>query len=218
MFDFCETLIDFQTADRYVDYCRRHMKTIRMSMVHSLLKALEKVLFFKAINRIRRNNNIHKRFVLWQMKGLKRTECERMAQHFFEEELMPNVIPETIGLLRKHQEQKDQVWIISGGYDVYIEYFAKYYQIERCICSHIQFDKSDVCTGKMEGLDCMRLNKVRMLESALKEHPEITHVTVYSDSFSDLPLFLRANNAVVISKGKHQDWIDQYQLKEIIWS
>lgn len=218
LFDFCETLIKFQTADRYVHFCRRCLGKKRMLFFHFFIRCLEKLNFFKLYDKIFRDSNLHKRLVLFQLKGVEKKECEELAKKYFEEELLPNVIPETIQMLKRHQENNNPVWLISGGYDLYIKYFADYFHVDEYICSHIQFNEKSVCTGKMNGLDCMGTNKLLLLETFLKERYDVSSITFYSDSSSDLPLLLRAQTAVVVSKIKHQSWIDQYQLKEIIWS
>lgn len=218
LFDFCETLIKFQTADKYVEYCREHLRTKRMRSVHQFTVMLEKLRFFKAYNRIRKGNNLHKRLILWQLKGIDKATCERMAKQYFEEMLLPNVIPDIINLLRKHQEQGDDVWIISGGYDIYIKCFVDYFNINGFISSKIGFSATQECTGKMDGPDCMRDNKIPLLKERFGRNPDQFDITFYTDSQSDLPLLQTVQHPYVISRQNHQKWIDNYNYKEIIWT
>ena len=217
LFDFCETLIKFQTADRYIKFCRNHLHSKRLFLWHYLTCALLKVRFFQGIKIIKKHNNLQKRLVLWQLKGLDRTTCEDLAKKYFEEMLLPNTISETIRLLKKHQEQGDCIWIISGGYDLYIRYFVEHFNIDGFISSKIGFN-SNKCSGKIEGLDCMSDNKILLLEHQFGQALQDKNIYFYTDSSSDLPLLQYVNHPYIISKHSHQQWIDKFKFKEIIWT
>ena len=214
IFDFCGTLIRFQTADRYVNFCVERLKGNKIVQCrHRLVQMMDKFRIFKIYNRIKPSNNFRKRVILWQLKGLSYRLCNQMAKQYFETELLPAVVSPLIDKLQEHLAQNDRVIILSGGYDIYIHYFAAYFGVEETVSSKIAF-KNNVCLGKMDGEDCMKYNKVRAIQSLM------TGVTsyCYTDSISDLPLLEIVDNPIVVSKQTPQKWASQRNYKQIIWN
>ena len=159
------------------------------------------------------SNNFRKRMILWQLKGLSYYLCDQMAKQYFETELLPAVVSPLIEKLQEHLAQNDRVIILSGGYDIYIRYFAEYFGIKETISSKIAFE-DNVCLGKMDGKDCMRSNKVSAMQS------QMSGVTsyCYTDSMSDLPILEIVDNPIVVSKQTPQKWASQRNYKQIIWN
>ena len=214
IFDFCGTLIRFQTADRYVSFCVERLPNNKMVQCrHRLVQMMDKLRIFKIYNRIKPSNNFRKRVILWQLKGLSYYLCDQMAKQYFETELLPAVVSPLIEKLQEHLAQNDRVIILSGGYDIYIRYFAEYFGIKETISSKIAFE-DNVCLGKMDGKDCMRSNKVSAMQS------QMSGVTsyCYTDSMSDLPILEIVDNPIVVSKQTPQKWASQRNYKQIIWN
>ena len=151
--------------------------------------------------------------VLWQLKGVPYDKCDALAKAYFEEELLPNIVPPLVELLKKHIDAKDRVCILSGGYDIYIKYFAQYFGVKEIICSKIAFE-NDICSGKMEGLDCMRENKLSYIKPLMVG----ASIICYTDSQSDLPLLKLVNEPIVVSRIIPQQWATQQNFKQIIWN
>ncbi len=218
-FDFCETLISFQTADCYVDFCRERVHKFRMQLLQFVTEVLTYLQFFKIMNRFIPNNTIRKRLILYQLKGLSYWELDRLAKVYYEECLSPSIIPEIQERLLKHIELGDSVWIVSGGYDIYIKYFVADFHLAGYVSTKIAFSKEGICRGTFDGIDCMRENKVYLLKQCLGSvlSNEEIKTLAYSDSSSDLPLLLMVSEGYVVSKGKTQEWSKQNSLKELIW-
>lgn len=214
IFDFCGTLIRFQTADRYVNFCVERLKENRtIQCRHRLVQCMDILRIFKIYNRIKTVNNWRKRMILWQLKGVRYETCDRLAQIYFEKELMPNIYKPVVDKLKEYVDSGENVYILSGGYNIYIKYFARYYGVKNIICSKIAF-KENVCTGQMEGKDCMRENKVDYIRPFLGELPMVC----YTDSISDLPLLEIASEPIVVSNSALQDWATKRNYKQIVVS
>lgn len=214
IFDFCGTLISFQTADRYVKFCMEHLKDNKVVQCRRrLVKMMDKLRVFKIYNLIHAGNNWRKRIILWQMKGVSYELCDKLAKKYFEEELLPNVVQPVVKKLKGHLANGDRVFILSGGYDIYIKYFAQYFGIEEAISSKIAF-QDGVCLGKMDGKDCMRENKVEYIRPYLGSE----YTICYTDSQSDLPLLQLVDEPVVVSHESSQHWAENRKYKQIIWN
>lgn len=214
IFDFCGTLISFQTADRYVQFCVKRLQDNKVVQCrHKLVQLMDTFRIFKIYNHICKVNNWRKRMILWQLKGVSYEVCDQMAKKYFEEELLPNVVQPIVEKLKWHLANGDRVFILSGGYDVYIKYFAEYYGVKEILSSKVAFCKGK-CLGKMEGKDCMRENKLAYIRPYLNGERTI----FYTDSKSDLPLLKMVDEAIVVSHDASQQWAETCNYNQIIWN
>ena len=214
IFDFCGTLIRFQTADRYVQFCVKRLQDNKVVQCrHKLVQLMDTFRIFKIYNHICKVNNWRKRMILWQLKGVSYEVCDQMAKKYFEEELLPNVVQPIVEKLKWHLANGDSVCILSGGYDVYIKYFAEYYGVKEILSSKVAFCKGK-CLGKMEGKDCMRENKLAYIRPYLNGERTI----FYTDSKSDLPLLKMVDEAIVVSHDASQQWAETCNYNQIIWN
>ena len=168
---------------------------------------------FKIYNHICKVNNWRKRMMLWQLKGVSYEVCDQLAKAYFEEELLPNAVQPSIDKLKEHLANSDRVCILSGGYDIYIKYFAQHFGVKETISSKIAF-RDGICSGKMEGKDCMRENKLEYIQPFLNGAKTIC----YTDSKSDLPLLELVDQPIVVSKENPQKWAAERNYKQIIWN
>lgn len=214
IFDFCGTLIRFQTADRYVQFCVDRLQDNRaVQRRHKLIRLMDALRVFKIYNHICKVNNWRKRMILWQLKDVPYETCDQLAKRYFEEELLPNTVQPVVEKLRDHLENGDRVCILSGGYDVYIKYFAQHYGVGEILSSRIAF-RDGKCLGKMDGKDCMRGNKLEYIRPLMQNEKTIC----YTDSKSDLPLLELVNEPIVVSKMYPQKWATERKYKQIIWN
>lgn len=214
IFDFCGTLIRFQTADRYVQFCVERLKDHKaVRWRRGMVKMMDKLRVFKIYYHIQHGNNWRKRVILRQLKGVSYKECDQLAKRYFEEELLPNVVQPLTDKLKEHLKNGDRVCILSGGYDVYIKYFAQYFGIKEVISSKIAF-RDGKCLGRMEGKDCMREDKLEYIRPFLKG----TKTICYTDSKSDLPLLEMIDEPIVVSKESPQQWATERNYQQIVWN
>lgn len=217
IFDFCETLVDFQTADAYVDYvreCLKYPSIIRREKINLLFRKWKISQLAEKLTSY--NYSIEKKLKLWQLKRIDRQLLEKLAFDYYQNIIKPHLIEKTLILMQKHLQQGDYVFIVSGGYGIYLRFFAEEYKVSRLISSNIEFNK-EMCTGRMSGLDCMNNHKVELLKGILVQMDDVEIVASYSDSISDIPILRVAKEGYVISR-HHQDWGEKNGFKEIIWT
>lgn len=214
LFDFCETLVDFQTADAFVDFTRNRYGTWWMCLLHYFHILGYKTKVIHLISSAFPDKSINKRIILYQLKGLKREIVYKSAKEFYYERIKPHFISVMINEFKKQCQECQAVYIVSGGYDVYLQYFIEDFCISKqnLICTEIKF-KNDICCGTIEGADCIRHEKVRRLESLSLKKKRYT--IAYSDSQSDLPFLNWADVAYVVRNKKKNNW--NFKYKEIIW-
>ena len=215
VFDFCETVADFQTATAFVDYVRENSKKTSVRLWHALYVIMLKSQLIRIMDGLTGHRySISKHIKLWQLRGLAQEQIQTIAERFYNERVEPHLIKVVVSKMQNLQREGYKVGLSSGGYGVYLKFFVEKYGLDFCHCSEIQF-RNERCMGKMEGKDCMREEKTRRLNRSFGPSP--TGSVAFSDSESDLPLLLWADKGVVVSRGFHQKWIEKYKFIEIIW-
>ncbi len=219
LFDFCETLVTIQSADKYIDFVRHRQPSLKQKVLEVVRIILVKALCFRLVSKLFPNNIWHKQLKLYQLKGISKNDLEALAKVYYEEVLKPHIIPEIIKEIVKKQKKHYKIIIVSGGYAIYIKYFAKDFGIDFCdvMATQIGFTLKGICKGTIEGLDCMKANKVKMLRSRMDmEQYNLESSYAYSDSLSDLPLLKFVGKGIVVTR-KPQKWSKHNGLGEILW-
>lgn len=198
IFDFCDTLIGMQTADRFVYFCYQKNKTIS-NLINELIRIIlrkSRLLFGLR----------HKKWNLKKLKGLSKIKVENLAKNYVNDILKPNENKNIIEKMLWHKNQGHCVIIVSGGFSVYIDEFAKLYNIDKIIATNLEVI-DDKFSGKIDGIDCMGINKVKKLKESINlDEFDLVNSFVYSDSLSDIPLFSLVGNPVVVNFGQNLDW------------
>lgn len=212
LFDFCETLANFQTADAFVDFVRNHSNSHIMKSKEKMWLFMRKSRLMSVLDLVTKKQN-SKRIKLHQLKGIKKNELEDLSQEYYKQRIRPNLIRPILNRMLSLKHEGYTIGLVSGGYGIYLKYFVEEFKIDFCISSELDF-KGDYCTGKMRGLDCMNQNKVMLLNRYFKEKPFKS--IAFSDSITDIPFLQWTKEGVVVSRN-HQKWIENYNFSEIIW-
>lgn len=215
IFDFCETLIPYQTADKFVDFVHERTKFENRLWIN-----VSGFLSFKPLvmlsNKFLPKFNYEKRIHLMSLRGIDKERLETLSSEYAK-----SISKDTIDLLKGHLEhhrrQGDRIVIISGGYELYLKHFKEIYKLKDCFGTKIGF-KNGKCTGLFEGKDCMFETKVEVLDEILKNMTsKVAETVCYTDSISDLPILEHVDDPVVVSCCKQQEWAKSNNFREIIW-
>lgn len=215
IFDFCETLANFQTADAYVEYIRERFGNKSMKNKERFRVFLRKTKVMAIANVLFPKGSMNKRLVLWQLKGFSKSELEQYARLYYERKIKPNLIVKIIDELKQLQLLNWRIVIASAGYEIYLKYFCDDFCIplQDLIAVKIKF-KNDICMGSFDGGDRL-WDKTDKLESLLDRKSVV--IRAYSDSISDLPLLSWADEAYAVRRIDRQEWSKKYNFKEIVW-
>ena len=215
-FDFCETIVDFQTADAFVDFVRERTGNSRMVWMNRCHTVLSKVKIIKIAEKLTGyRHSINKQLKLLQLRGFEYTLLDNLAKEYYQKRLKPHFIDQLLSELLNKKEQGYEIVLVSGGYSIYLKYFAEEYCVNKVISSSIGF-KRNICTGKFGSIDCLNENKVILLESIYDR--QNLECIAYSDSITDLPLLTWVDEGYVVSRGRSQKWSYENKLNEIVWT
>ncbi len=215
LFDFCDTLVSFQTANAFAEYAIHRFKSRRV--FYSLYKLVNKTKLISGLYYYFIGHGASKRIPLLFLKGIEKNELERIAHEFYNERIRPKFIAPVLEQMKKLQLDGCQTIIVSGGYNIYIDFFSKEYGID-CVLANEIIYKNNRCVGKY-GEECMGKNKVARLASYLSLNDiDYQNSWAFTDDKSDIPLLELVQNKVVVSKGQHQYWAGDTRItKEIIY-
>lgn len=214
LFDFCETIANFQTADAYVRYVQSHSAPTNTG-IRLLYNILNQSRVLGVVRRLKPKGSVDKRFILKQMKGRTYEEMDRLAEDYYNNMIKPNMIEPVVTELRRLQSEGYGIYIISAGYDIYLKYFVQDFKVDGLLSTKVEF-KDGICTGRFDGQDCMFDYKIDYINSEIKgDHNQWL---AFSDSITDLPMLELVGNPIVISKGKSQTWAEKKGFKQIIWN
>lgn len=213
-FDFCETLVDIQSADEFVRYV---MRVERVNMFYRFcLTLLVTKLGSKITSKLFSNKFNTKYWALKHLEGVEFEKMEYYSENFSKILKDKFLISSVYEELLSYKRQGCEVVIVSGGYDIYI---SKMFPgiVDKVVATKLNFD-GKVFTGEIDGLDCLSDNKIIMIDKCCGPRSKTSETVVYSDSETDLPLFSLGDKKVVVSKNIAKKWVLKYEsFEEKIW-
>ena len=207
LFDFCDTMVDFQTGNAFIKYVIKHTKiNIWRKCVYKMKHFLYKHIL---------NKDKEKSLLLQCCRGIPKPELETMALNYYCEIVRTHLVRATVEKLLDYQKLGYRIYIVSGGFDLYIKYFAQEFNVDGVFSTRIQF-VNGICSGKFDGLDCMHENKIKILNDYFGKG--VLDGVAFSDSASDLPLLKFVSNGFAVGTDeKHLQWAHKNGLKTLIY-
>lgn len=213
LFDFCETIANFQTADAYVRFVQSHStpSNLYIRYLHALLARLRVMSIWR---KLQPKRSIDKRMTLMQLRGRSYEEMDRLAKDYYESQIKPNLITQVVEELLRLKRDGYKCYVVSGGFDIYLKYFCEEYSMDGLLSTKIGF-KKDKCTGCFDGHDCMFDYKIDYIKSTIAG--DTKQWMAFTDSITDLPMLELVGNPIVVSREKSQKWAENRYYKQIIW-
>ena len=216
LFDFCETIVKFQTADAFVHFVRQRSNDQRMNFINKIHFLLIKSRIIAILEIFFPKSSINKRLILFQLRRFSKSKLNEYGNLYYFERIKPGFIKSILLELIRKKEEGYRIFVVSGGYDIYLNYFVEEFNIDGLFSTRIQYDRADVCTGKIDGVDCLWNNKVKLLESYFgSEYIDKSNSVAYSDSVTDIPMLNWVQNGIVVSNNKVEKWMENYKI--ILW-
>ncbi len=201
IFDFCDTLVSFQSADAFTNFVISKEGGVKNLIVSAVNKTFSTFRIYSVFKKLDVFQNLQKRILLSCLNGITKNRLNNLAEEFEENVVQNNLNKELINLLKEHISNGDKVIINSGGYEPYLNFFAKRMGISSVYSTQIEFIDG-ICTGKILGKDCLYDEKVTRMKKDGIDFNQFKEVFVYSDSVTDMPLFNIATQKIAVIKGE----------------
>ena len=217
IFDFCDTLVNFQSADSFVRFSLKSDQRLSSILTLTIDKILKHLRIYSILSKFGLSNNFQKQILLRGMKGISKAEINQLALKFHEEVIQKKLNKLIYRLLVKHISNKDEIIINSGGYDIYLEVFARNLGIQKVYATRFKYI-NEVFSGQILGEDCLNDEKISRMISDGFDFNNYKEIIVYSDSVTDMPLFnIATSKFAVIKEATTPEWCnsDSFQILKV---
>lgn len=158
----------------------------------------------------------------WSLSGQSRASVQALADRFAEEEVRSGLRPGAMRQLEAHRAAGDYILIASAGADIVVEAIAKRLDIETVVSTKLAWEDGK-CARHFGSENCYGLGKLTQLRKCLETFDdyqrEAVHITVYTDSHSDLPVLKFADKGVVVNgDSKLLKAAEVYGFETVDWS
>jgi HAD superfamily hydrolase (TIGR01490 family) len=134
---------------------------------------------------------------------LKGPEAAAQAHaQFMKETILPQIKPQALELVQKHQTAGDHVMIVTATNEFVTRPIAQALGVQELIAVELARDSQAWITGEIVGTPSFKEGKVLRIEQWLSAHQKTwqdVQITFYSDSINDLPLLERAQIPVAVN-------------------
>lgn len=194
LFDMDGTLVKKNTGRLYVqfEYDRGHMSLARVAEV-----ATWHARYLTGYLDI---DGLAERAISWY-RGRLMSEIDAEMEPWFHRYVAPHITDAAKRCVAAHQARGDVVAIATGGTSYATRPVASALGIRDWICSEIELEEGRI-TGKLVRPACAGPGKLLRTERWLAaNHPDVdlSHVTFYSDSITDLPLLEAVGTPIVVN-------------------
>ena len=213
IFDFCETLVDFQSIPPYLELVARHnppkpkIRGLRR-FLHRQARSIYKRTKFRPLEKYYLANLPLPKVHFEALRGLDSQVAENLAKDYAINELLKHTNQKVIDKLKWHKAQGHTIAIVSGGLEIYIKYFADMFGIPRENIIAIELESHNgILTGNMYGIHTMEHRKLYKLTQRINLSKfDLPKSYFYSDCPSDIPLLSFVGNPIVVECGKDVLW------------
>jgi HAD superfamily hydrolase (TIGR01490 family) len=136
----------------------------------------------------------------WLIRGWTAKEAQILFEKLTGEQVLPNLRPEVLALLRQHQEQGHLVALVSGTVAPWLEIVARRLNVDHAIGTPL-VERDGRYTGSIVRPLCQGRGKPERVRSyAAQNGFEIDWVNsfAYADSGTDLPLLHQVGHPVAV--------------------
>lgn len=136
------------------------------------------------------------------LSGHSRAEVEALAEAFAQNEVTHGLRPKALGVLEGHRKDGARILLASAAVDLIAEPIAKKLGIREVICTKIAYCSSGYVMKTLGSTNCYGEGKLLMVRKYLNADSTFdrddTHITMYSDSCSDLAIMNWADKGVAV--------------------
>ena len=135
-----------------------------------------------------------------QVKGIKRDVLEHIAEIAFTRAMEPALFSDAVEYIGELHRAGEEVAIATSSVDIIVNPLVQRLGIDAVICSSMEFDEEDRCTGQFRDAPVFGNEKESKVTSFLAERgisPE--DCAFYSDSIYDVPLLEKVGKPVAVN-------------------
>ena len=136
------------------------------------------------------------------ISGKSKAELQKLAERFADNEIANGLRLQAKDKIEYHRQNGDRIIIASAAVDLIVEPIAKKLGIDEVVCTKMAWENGRLAK-KLGGMNCYGDNKLLMVKQYLEQdegyNREQCHITIYSDSRSDLALMRWADVGIAVN-------------------
>lgn len=141
----------------------------------------------------------YQKFVLAPLGRFSAEQLKELHLKFMHTVVANMLLPKARELIEKHRQAGHTLMVITATNRFITEPIVKDYGIENLLCTEPEVLNGSY-TGKIIGEPCYQAGKIHALEAWLeKENAQLEYSWFYSDSFNDIPLMQKVNEAIAVN-------------------
>lgn len=219
IYDFCQTIADFETGDEFIHFIRRKKRNLRMQTLELFRLILKKSGATYMFEKLRSDPlcSLNKQMVLYQLKGMSKDDIEKYAKEYYKSIIVPHLIPQMIELIREQKKDGYTIVVVSASYRPFLLLFKEEFKIDVLITNDFVY-KDGFFTGKIAREDCIGKNKVKYFTEVYSgfDCKDYENCKSYGDSESDKYILNIAKEGFVIARTGPKKWVKKTNFEEIL--
>lgn len=137
------------------------------------------------------------------MVGKSYEEMRAQARRFVQKEVRTGLRAGARRALKVHKRNRDEIMIASAAVDILVSEFAEALGIEHFVATEMGWTESGYLSFQFASQNCYGEQKLRRIVNYLQDKPHLRpekgNIIVYSDSYSDLPMFEWADIKIAVN-------------------
>ena len=156
------------------------------------------------------------------LSGRSRVELEAMAEKFANFEAYDGMRPQAKAVIAKHRIAGDRIIIASAAVDLIVNPIARHLEITETVCTKMAYTNDGKLAKKLGGPNCYGAGKLTMVKEYLAQNDRYSrdnaHITMYSDSKSDLDILRWADVGIAVHPSPRlEKYVRQYGFEIQMW-
>lgn len=147
--------------------------------------------------------HVKENMMRWTLSGRTRAELEQLASDFADYEAGEGLRARSKMMIEKHRAAGDRIIIASAAVDLIVDPIAERLDIAERVCTRMAYNSDDRLSRKLGGMNCYGEGKLIMVQNHLAQDSNFdrtnTHITMYSDSRSDLDIMRWADVGIAVN-------------------
>lgn len=138
----------------------------------------------------------------WSLVGARKEDIIRIAEAFADKEVEQGFRPGALKTLEKHRAEGDTIVIASAAVCVIVAAIARRLDVDYWVSTEMKWENGRLAPD-FATENCYGPQKLERVKRLISENPNLSHehahITMYSDSYSDIDILRFSHKAVAVN-------------------
>lgn len=208
-FDIDDTLIKGQSQKLFINFLWRK------KLVSSLFYF--RLMFWFVLYRLHIINDpsIVATYAFSFLKEVPRKALKEYVDLFFDQVLVYKFYQDALSIIKEHQKDGRQIFIVSNAFDTLVERIAQYVKADGYISTNLK-EENGILNGEIDGtINYGKAKALRVKEFCIKNSISLENSWGYADHPSDVDFLRLVSNPVVVNANKgFQNQINYFNFQQ----